>query len=61
MVLTERPETYNAWEYAKPYRKRFEITKTFLESKDFDKRVLHRHELMKADKELIKGPKWHNY
>ena len=58
MVLTERPEKYNVWAYNNPNRKKFEITKFFLESKDFDHRVLKRHDMMKADKSLIKGPKW---
>ena len=50
MVLSERPESYNAWDYNNPYRKKYSLTKTFMESKDFDARVLKRHEMRKADK-----------
>ena len=58
MVLSERPESYNAWEYNNPYLKKYNLTRTFKEGKDFDARVLKRHEMRKADKGLIKGPKW---
>ena len=61
MVLTEKADDYNAWHESKMYRKRFEITETFLASKDFERRVLRRNEQAKTDKQVLKGPKWLNY
>ena len=58
MVLSERPENYRAWDYNNPYLKRYNLTNTFKEGKDFDARVLKRHEMRKADKVVNKVPKW---